>query len=153
MRRDVKLDFQLILCQFLTFDNALRLSYVNMAAKNSNENNVKALLHWCADSLLSAVSQIGRSTRTNTQTTSNSCSDANVSTNSSGARSAGSSSASNSATVSTLHPRERAIAEHRRLFNFQPSTARNSALNLRRNARKKRKISDKPLWNYVFVCL
>ena len=126
-----------------------------MAEENSNENDVKALLQRCADSLLSAVSQIGRSTRTNTQTTNNSRSDPNVSTSSSGARGSGtgSSSTSNSATVSTLRPRETAIAEHRRLFNFQPSTARNSLFNLRGNARKKRKTSDKPLWNHTFVCL
>ena len=124
-----------------------------MAGENSNENDVKALLQRCADSLLSAVSQIGRSTQTNTQTTSNGRSDANVSTNFSGARGAGSSSASNSATVSTLRPRETAIAEHRRLFNFQPSTARNSVLNLRGNAKKKRKMSDKPLWTtYLCAC-
>ena len=79
-----------------------------MAEENSNENDVKALLQRCADSLLSAVSQIGRSTRTNTQTTNNSRSDPNVSTSSSGARGSGtgSSSTSNSATVSTLRPRK-----------------------------------------------
>ena len=124
-----------------------------MAGENSNENDVKALSKRCADSLLSAVSKIGRSTQTNTQTTSNSRSDANVSTNFSGARGAGSSSASNSATVSALRPRETAIVEHRRLFHFQPATARNSVLNLKGNARKKRKMSDKPLWNHIFVCL
>ena len=88
----------------------------------------------------------------NTQTT-NSRSDPNVSTSSSGARGSGSSSTLNSATVSSLRPRETAIAEHRRCFNFQPSTARNSLPNLRGNARKKHKTSDKPLWNHIFVCL
>jgi hypothetical protein len=159
---------------------------------------MKALLQRCVDTLLSAVSRMGRGSRTNTQTTNNNpninvsltssthvggraaSSSGTVSTlrppltssthvggraaSSSGTESTlrppltsstrvnSSSTASNSETVSTLHPRETAIAEHRRLFNFQPSTARNTLLNLR-GSKKRRKISDKPLWNHVVICL
>ena len=88
-----------------------------MEGENTNENDIKALLEGCANSLLSAVSRIGRNSRTNAQTSSNSRSETNVSTTSTyvsnnGACSAG--TGSSTATVFSLRsrPRETAIDDH-----------------------------------------
>ena len=123
------------------------------------DDNVKALLRRCAGTLLSAVSRMsnGNASGTNTEPEPNGSSrnapvvitseDSNRQNNSTFTR----------GTAATATVRESAIEEHRRLFNFQPSTGRtgNSPyLNSRKgNDRKRRKVSDKPQWNHIIVCL
>jgi hypothetical protein len=74
---------------------------LNMAEGNRNENDMKALLQRCADTLLSAVFRMGRGSRTNTQTTNN---NPNIIPYLTSSTHVGGRAASSSGTVSTLRP-------------------------------------------------
>lgn len=163
-----------------------------MEGERRKDNDVRALLQQCADTLLSAVTQLGScgnrgcsislsssinepninglctlsstngttattSTRTTAptrfQTLSSHTSSTSISSTSTSScnRSCSSNFGIN---VPTTPLRQSVIAEHQRLFNFQPST--NNSVNFKSNGRKRQRISGKPtkpMWNHAVVCL